>query len=47
LGLGEEKIKGVLVFMLTLEAAMLGVFRGARPVPLYIFWDAMLIPITS
>jgi len=41
----KKKIKEFSIFMLLLEAAMLGVFAALDLFLFYIFWDAMLIPM--
>jgi NADH-quinone oxidoreductase subunit M len=41
----EHKIKEFCVFMLALEAAMIGVFVSLDLFLFYVFWDAMLIPM--
>jgi NADH-quinone oxidoreductase subunit M len=41
----ERKVKEFVVFMLALEAAMIGVFVSLDLFLFYVFWDAMLIPM--
>jgi NADH-quinone oxidoreductase subunit M len=41
----ESKVKEFAVFVLALEAAMLGVFYSLDLFLFYVFWDAMLIPM--
>jgi NADH-quinone oxidoreductase subunit M len=41
----ERKVKEFSVFMLALEAAMIGVFVSLDLFLFYVFWDAMLIPM--
>ena len=41
----EKKIKEFSVFVLVLEAAMIGVFVSLDLFLFYVFWDAMLIPM--
>ena len=41
----EKKVKEFSVFILALEAAMLGVFISLDLFLFYVFWDAMLIPM--
>ena len=41
----EKKVKEFAVFMLVLEAAMIGVFVSLDLFLFYVFWDAMLIPM--
>jgi NADH-quinone oxidoreductase subunit M len=41
----EKKVKEFSVFVLALEAAMLGVFYSLDLFLFYVFWDAMLIPM--
>jgi NADH-quinone oxidoreductase subunit M len=41
----ENKVKEFAVFVLLLEAAMLGVFYALDLFLFYVFWDAMLIPM--
>jgi NADH-quinone oxidoreductase subunit M len=41
----ERKVKEFLVFILLLEAAMIGVFISLDLFLFYVFWDAMLIPM--
>jgi NADH-quinone oxidoreductase subunit M len=41
----DKRVREFSFFMLILEAAMIGVFL-AGPVHFYLFWDAMLIPIS-
>jgi NADH-quinone oxidoreductase subunit M len=41
----SRKVKEFSIFMLLLEAAMLGVFASLDLFLFYIFWDAMLIPM--
>ena len=40
-----SKVKGFAVFLLALEAAMIGVFVSLDLFLFYVFWDAMLIPM--
>jgi NADH-quinone oxidoreductase subunit M len=41
----EHKVKEFSVFMLALEAAMIGVFLSLDLFLFYVFWDAMLVPM--
>src|SRR5512134_1925052 len=41
----EKKVKEFSIFILALEAAMLGVFVSLDLFLFYVFWDAMLIPM--
>ena len=41
----EQKVKEFSIFMLLLEAAMIGVFLSLDLFLFYVFWDAMLIPM--
>ena len=41
----ETRVREFLFFMLTLEAAMIGVFISIDLFLFYVFWDAMLIPM--
>jgi NADH-quinone oxidoreductase subunit M len=41
----EHRVRDFSLFMLTLEAAMLGVFISLDLFLFYVFWDAMLIPM--
>jgi NADH-quinone oxidoreductase subunit M len=41
----ERKVKEFSIFMLVLEAAMIGVFLSLDLFLFYVFWDAMLIPM--
>jgi NADH-quinone oxidoreductase subunit M len=41
----ERKIKEFSIFMLALEAAMIGVFVSLDLFLFYVFWDAMLVPM--
>ena len=41
----EDKVKEFSVFLLALEAAMIGVFLSLDLFLFYVFWDAMLIPM--
>src|SRR5678816_2576408 len=41
----EHKVKEFCVFILALEAAMIGVFLSLDLFLFYVFWDAMLIPM--
>jgi NADH-quinone oxidoreductase subunit M len=41
----ERKVKEFSVFMLALEAAMIGVFVSLDLFLFYVFWDAMLVPM--
>jgi NADH-quinone oxidoreductase subunit M len=41
----HKSVKGFSFFLLTLEAAMLGVFVAIDLFLFYVFWDAMLIPM--
>ena len=41
----ERKVKEFSIFMLALEAAMIGVFISLDLFLFYVFWDAMLIPM--
>jgi len=41
----ERKVKEFSVFMLLLEAAMIGVFISLDLFLFYVFWDAMLVPM--
>ena len=41
----DRKVKEFAVFMLALEAAMIGVFVSLDLFLFYVFWDAMLIPM--
>src|SRR6202035_4820597 len=41
----HQKVKAFCIFVLLLEAAMLGVFVSIDLFLFYIFWDAMLIPM--
>ena len=41
----ERKVKEFVIFMLALEAAMIGVFISLDLFLFYVFWDAMLIPM--
>jgi NADH-quinone oxidoreductase subunit M len=41
----ERKVKEFSIFMLVLEAAMVGVFISLDLFLFYVFWDAMLIPM--
>ena len=41
----EKKVKEFSVFILVLEAAMIGVFLSLDLFLFYVFWDAMLIPM--
>jgi NADH-quinone oxidoreductase subunit M len=41
----ETKVKEFSIFMLALEAAMIGVFISLDLFLFYVFWDAMLIPM--
>ena len=41
----ERKVKEFCVFLLLLEAAMIGVFLSLDLFLFYVFWDAMLIPM--
>ncbi len=41
----ERKVKEFSIFMLALEAAMIGVFVSLDLFLFYVFWDAMLIPM--
>ena len=41
----EKKVKEFSVFILALEAAMIGVFISLDLFLFYVFWDAMLIPM--
>ena len=41
----EKKVKEFSIFMLLLEAAMIGVFVSLDLFLFYVFWDAMLIPM--
>jgi NADH-quinone oxidoreductase subunit M len=41
----ERKVKEFSVFMLALEAAMIGVFISLDLFLFYVFWDAMLVPM--
>jgi NADH-quinone oxidoreductase subunit M len=41
----EKKVKEFCIFLLLLEAAMIGVFLSLDLFLFYVFWDAMLIPM--
>ncbi|HXE80229.1 MAG TPA: NADH-quinone oxidoreductase subunit M [Vicinamibacterales bacterium] len=41
----ERKVKEFSIFVLTLEAAMIGVFIALDLFLFYVFWDAMLVPM--
>ena len=41
----DRKVKEFSVFMLVLEAAMIGVFVSLDLFLFYVFWDAMLVPM--
>jgi NADH-quinone oxidoreductase subunit M len=41
----ERKVKEFSIFMLALEAAMIGVFISIDLFLFYVFWDAMLVPM--
>ena len=41
----EKKVKEFSIFVLVLEAAMIGVFVSLDLFLFYVFWDAMLIPM--
>src|SRR5262245_23209208 len=41
----DRKVKAFSVFMLVLEAAMIGVFVSLDLFLFYVFWDAMLVPM--
>ena len=41
----EKKVKEFSIFILVLEAAMIGVFISLDLFLFYVFWDAMLIPM--
>ena len=41
----EKKVKEFSIFMLALEAAMIGVFISLDLFLFYVFWDAMLVPM--
>src|ERR671912_717721 len=41
----EKKVKEFSIFLLALEAAMIGVFVSLDLFLFYVFWDAMLIPM--
>ena len=41
----EKKVKEFSIFILALEAAMIGVFLSLDLFLFYVFWDAMLIPM--
>ncbi|HEY5619326.1 MAG TPA: NADH-quinone oxidoreductase subunit M [Vicinamibacterales bacterium] len=41
----ERKVKEFSIFMLALEAAMIGVFLSLDLFLFYVFWDAMLVPM--
>ena len=41
----EQKVKEFSIFILVLEAAMIGVFLSLDLFLFYVFWDAMLIPM--
>ncbi|MBI4266496.1 MAG: NADH-quinone oxidoreductase subunit M [Acidobacteria bacterium] len=41
----ERKVKEFSIFMLALEAAMIGVFVALDLFLFYVFWDAMLVPM--
>ncbi|HVZ21165.1 MAG TPA: NADH-quinone oxidoreductase subunit M [Vicinamibacterales bacterium] len=41
----EKKVKEFAIFLLALEAAMIGVFISLDLFLFYVFWDAMLIPM--
>src|SRR5687767_15899777 len=41
----EKKVKEFSIFILLLEAAMIGVFVSLDLFLFYVFWDAMLIPM--
>ena len=41
----EHRVRDFSLFMLTLEAAMIGVFVSLDLFLFYVFWDAMLIPM--
>ena len=41
----EKKVKEFSIFLLALEAAMIGVFISLDLFLFYVFWDAMLIPM--
>src|SRR5262245_54616813 len=41
----ERKVKEFSIFILVLEAAMIGVFLSLDLFLFYVFWDAMLIPM--
>ena len=41
----EQKVKEFSIFILALEAAMIGVFVSLDLFLFYVFWDAMLIPM--
>jgi NADH-quinone oxidoreductase subunit M len=41
----ETRVKEFIVFMLLLEAGMIGVFAALDLVLFYVFWEAMLIPM--
>jgi NADH-quinone oxidoreductase subunit M len=41
----ERKVKEFFIFLLVLEAAMIGVFLSLDLFLFYVFWDAMLIPM--
>jgi NADH-quinone oxidoreductase subunit M len=41
----ERKVKEFSIFMLALEAAMIGVFVSLDLFLFYVFWDAMLVPM--
>ena len=41
----ERKVKEFSIFMLALEAAMIGVFISLDLFLFYVFWDAMLVPM--
>jgi NADH-quinone oxidoreductase subunit M len=41
----EKKVKEFSIFILALEAAMIGVFLALDLFLFYVFWDAMLIPM--
>ena len=41
----EKKVKEFCVFLLLLEAAMIGVFLSLDLFLFYVFWDAMLVPM--
>src|SRR3954468_12626976 len=41
----EKKVKEFCIFLLLLEAAMIGVFLSLDLFLFYVFWDAMLVPM--